>query len=457
MRQFLFWITLFAIGWAGDHCIATQNSSEAAHEEVVAGYEQNALGIGVFRVNVHMTSSATAEHVDVLKARLLRLQTAVGSIGLESKSQFEHAISDIEREILSSESLPVRYESASIIIGVDSLHVIRPQLDLVGGEIAPRLHTKDDLVNHYSSHKVLVWSSTQQPNTWVWHGHDNRDGSDLFTASLTSKQPRDKMLFPVPPLGMRIVGIREDQYSLLDRPFRIKHDDARVVGREEIEGVPTLTIEGRTPGHNGKRTCDFTRAWIDINRGYIPVRVERMLTSLAIDKGDWIYSEPFEILQVSEIRKVNAHCYYPVSWTVEKRQDDDRVTVPRPIATNQRVPTYTYQTEKWVVDSVATNIDEPALLSEIGFPKGTHCFDETKNQFFIVGDVEAVVDATIQSVPKVVQSPPGTLPTSPPEALQGGWTGWRWFLLANVLVIVGLAVFAAVRVFRVARRKGGSK
>ncbi len=167
--------------------------------------------------------------------------------------------------------------------------------------------------------------------------------------------------------------------------------------------------------------------------------------------------EPFEIITIPDIKELANHSYYPVSWTIENRQDDDRTPEAKQKERVQSIPKYTYRVTKWSIDSVLPNVDPPPLLSEIGFPKGTYCFDETKNEYFTVGAVEAVVDATIQSTPKVVQSPPGTVPPSPPGALKGGWTGRRWFLLANALVIVGLAVFAAVRVFRVDRRARGVK
>lgn len=437
--------------------------ADITYGEVCAGYEQNMRSLGTFRVDVSVVSAATEEHADVLRSRLSKFdRSAAGN--QQSRPSLERMALKWRAELKNIESQresPAPEPKASLTVGADFFQMLIQEVE--SDAILPKspLRTQEDLIDVFSSNSVLTWSQRQSPNCWIWHGYGGRSTRDRMYATLSAKRPMDAFNFPVPPLGSRAESLitRGDQASVLDRPFHHAPDaEDSILAPEVLGGVSAIVLKRRTPANHGRHL--FVKTWVDPDRGYLPIRIESWRASIdtsLLPGGTAMKVEPFEIITIPDIKELANHSYYPVSWTIENRQDDDRTPEAKQKERVQSIPKYTYRVTKWSIDSVLPNVDPPPLLSEIGFPKGTYCFDETKNEYFTVGAVEAVVDATIQSTPKVVQSPPGTVPPSPPGALKGGWTGRRWFLLANALVIVGLAVFAAVRVFRVDRRARGVK
>ena len=102
-------------------------------------------------------------------------------------------------------------------------------------------------------------------------------------------------------------------------------------------------------------------------------------------EGEFRRTEPSQIVTVSEIQKVGDNAYYPISWTIESKQDDDRSLEARQRVRSQPSPLYTYQFEKWRIEEISYGLWDTEYLSVIGFPKGTLCFDERKNAYFTYG------------------------------------------------------------------------
>jgi len=287
----------------------------------------------------------------------------------------------------------------------------------------------------------------------MWQGFSNLNDHARFFGTLSQKQPAEILAFPSPPLGARGAALfDEDRANIFDQVFFKKYDEVEILGSEDVHGLPTVVVELRLGSTAAEMEC--TRAWIGIEQGFLPVRWELSRLDRSVERMDRRFG-PFEILTVSEVRKIGDNSFYPISWTIESRQDDDRE--PRGPSPNDYRPLYTYQHESLNIESISSIVAEPVPLSQLGFPKGTYCFDETKNEYFTVGAAEAAVDAAIQSTPKVISSPPATIPPVVDKPLRISSPGrWR-FLVANGLVIAGLIVFAVVRWFRASRQDRGVK
>jgi hypothetical protein len=222
-----------------------------------------------------------------------------------------------------------------------------------------------------------------------------------------------------------------------------------VVGVEKYHGADTYVLERNIPDHpmtrNWRHEGDqFTlywrhRAWVDPQRGYLPLRIER---SLCFVNEGREYEDPWRqgpsyTIDVSEIREVDGG-YYPCR-TLEREfgmsaSAPIRLCRPAEIIAGEKPPPFpsvVHRETTWEVSDVQAVVDMTGLF-DVGFPEGTLYFDQRISQpmRIVKGGAEPVMSGTLAR---------GAPPGRPPR----GW-GSVWLLGANIgaaAAIVGLLLY----------------
>ena len=127
-------------------------------EELRAGYMQNFMSIEPYRVIVNHKTLQTQEHLDVLNARLSRLQPISYKLKGDSRLRVESQIARLT-QMIQGFSIGGYESRAAFIVGKDSAYIVVPRA--TGGTI-PTIDIRgpEDLANHYTRYasKMTAWA-----------------------------------------------------------------------------------------------------------------------------------------------------------------------------------------------------------------------------------------------------------------------------------------------------------
>lgn len=355
--------------------VRAEESDESIFARARAAYHENLRRLGVFRCVVEKEEAYTADHYDVLRQRIARVETALPGLDPERRERAEEFLRTNKARLAAKVRYPLR-TSASFVVGSTALQVVRP-VDCPLPDIP--LERQADLTQAFSQCLVLSWSAAQQPASWFWQGEGQRN--QVYYATQSPERPQEILDFPVIPVGAACRTFFEpQQLSPFDAFFDEVEGEIGILGRERGDGRNLLIVE---------QTAKFPqyqtsyKAWLSVEHGYFPVRIERKLCGSEVDLDE---VEPGELVNVSGFFRTGSGADYPLSWTIESKADDDRLPAMRAAKRGPPYVLYTQRLETWKVSRIQSRQPEPTLLSEIRFPDGTSCWDEERKVRFTVGE-----------------------------------------------------------------------
>lgn len=197
----------------------------------------------------------------------------------------------------------------------------------------------------------------------------------------------------------------------IDRFFDASAEQMRVIGGEVVEGHQTLVLESvrgeyeqlrKQVGGGTLRIYDVAKAWVDIHRGYIPLRIE------------WSYRWEFDgktlphryvkqLVGGVQIEKIPNAGFYPVRGSFQTMADDvnwrkDPAT-PEDIAAGKSdvmAPHAPNEEERWETLKIEAGIPMSSSMFDLEFPDGTIYSDDTKGAAYVAGDPEKYLDQQIR-------------------------------------------------------------
>jgi len=410
---------------------------DVSFEDLAAGYSQNIQALGVFRCDVEREISLTDEHFDVLQHYIARLEQATKrELSVESRGLVEKELAKIRGQLKTKSLYPER-STAAFTVGARSFQVAVPH----SGLLPPvPLENQSDFIGKCSGSVVLSWSTDQNPPAWLWQGLSRR-GDGVYHATVSSQRPQEFLSFPPIPIGDRgKVFYEQDLLSPFDAFFEDDFEETSIIGNEEFEGSDTIVVT-RQKDNGGSKF--LYKAWLAIDRGFLPVRIERKLCGKDVAFED---VQPGELITVSSFHDAGNGAFYPDRWTTESKADDNRDGAPRGSRARHSA-LYTYRTEKWKVERFLANQQEPVLFSHLGFPDGTLCLNENTKTFSTIGKPEKIVNAMLDNSPK-----PEVAKSQNPGLGKRPNTRWSRVFWVNLLVVVGAVLFAVRRRAVAARR-----
>ncbi|MCY2967821.1 MAG: hypothetical protein NT069_30030 [Planctomycetota bacterium] len=292
----------------------------------------------------------------------------------------------------------------------------------------------DTLVRDYRDVAVLSFGPATRSKFRMWSAqHDERSGyhDGLITTQNPLKRLRTPPLFSVSQAGI-------DMHPLTGL-FSPGAKSSRVIGRSAIAGVDCLMVErlfdsDRAPLHSG--FGELYRAWLDPQRGYMPVRVEihyaqpeesawqkwyaRVSQGMA-ELNPPSMDAPTVFVVVSSIQEVIPGAYYPMKGT-------EFVTGPAPIE-GGRLPQASaiHQKTVWEVERVVADPPMDTVMFALQFPSSTLYFDESQQQIFVTTDADGHVERIVN----------GSLPSTSPS----GFRYWTQLVLTGVGTCIGFGLF----------------
>lgn len=195
----------------------------------------------------------------------------------------------------------------------------------------------------------------------------------------------------------------------MDEVFAPDHGRAEWIGTATIDGVETqvVTKAWRPAGNLPKGIWLVLRAFVDLNRGGIPLRVESFagrdddLDGLFAAKALPLTGDapplPNWIIRDVEIKEVTPGMYYPMRGF----QD---LLIPAPECVDPRAPKSSAvgQTIEWRAFRVEPNRKMSPAMFEMKFPGNTVPRDATTNEMWLTGDANEHAELVVnRAMPKV--------------------------------------------------------
>lgn len=356
-------------------------AAEISFDEIRSGFQKNMQSLGAYSYLLQVANSTTKDHYDVIKKRVARIEPVLESVPPENRALVEKMLrrwkSELRGHVEGVDSRSTR--TVAIAMGPRSFQAIVQRSR--NHEAFPKfpVFLREELTKSYLDYIVLSWSPDQTPQTWFWQGKGGRDDGVNY-ATISTKRPQLAVSFPVPPVSeLGKSPFELNQLSPIDSFFQTSFPETRIIGQEEVNGKNTIVVERLDHSSSVKEVA--VKAWISPEQGFFPVRIERK----TFRKGRELESvEPHEILEISSFHQSKNGAFFPAAWTVTNKVDDDRDPSMRSRVPRKKMVLYTKRVEEWSVKRFRGHQQHPELLSKIGFPVGTKCYDEAKKSYFIV-------------------------------------------------------------------------
>lgn len=396
---------------------------EVTFEEAHAAYRQNMQALKVFSCRIEREVVMIDDYFDVLEQRIARYERALPSFPPGKDRELVESEIARWKAFLATRAINPVHREAGMLIGLRSIQIAVPSSGPV-----PKLPVTDqgDLTDECLNAVVLCWSPDQAPNSWMWQGTGGQQDGVLY-AAISSQRPQHMLDFPVLPVGSPDrMPFERNRLSPFDAFFQESFAETRVIGSDQVDGQPVVVVERKKGAPNSGMTV---RASLSINHNFFPVHI--------IWNSGTIY-------HVKGFHETPDGAFYPSRWIIEDDGADDRKAAVRNSAKPSSVR-YPRSIETWIVEDFQSDLQEPRLFSEIGFPEGTYCFDEDHRVYFTVGKPEKVVDAVLdRSQPEPAdkrRNPENELPGRQAESI-------NWLFWLNLVAVVGILMAFAVRYIR---------
>jgi hypothetical protein len=239
--------------------------------------------------------------------------------------------------------------------------------------------TSSDLNTLYRAIPVISYDSKEKlAYRWLVDARTNEKNEGKI---ISGDNPifRSGEIFRYPPF-LPFTFDEKENVSPMDAFFSFSESDLHFLGTQTIDGVEYYVIESRVIFPEGRfrfsdedmNFCDIHRAWIDIRRGNIPVRIEYLSTLTR--KGELIDYTPSlqfsersrSVFEVQEIRK-QGNGFYPTRTSLRFRD---------------------MSSKQWEVSNVIMDVAINRETLALPFPKGTIIFDDRMDRIRLAGMTE---------------------------------------------------------------------
>lgn len=234
----------------------------------------------------------------------------------------------IKRSLVGVTSHPERYEY--FVKGSD--YQIRSPVDMRSNAAFPvSVITADSLPREFAAMRIFSHSSRQSPTGRIWPGNSRTASRDH--AVITSKHAGEVQAFRCPP-GLVGLHPRWDQRHPIDTFFSAPPGRYRVVGQEEMDGHVMTIVDARVPtelmtskaGPDGNTLTTgviyWYRAWIDVQRGAIPMKLHFWSGSEGMDFNERWRDSPNRATVTREVARLENGAYFPIVTSDENFELD---------------------------------------------------------------------------------------------------------------------------------------
>jgi len=235
--------------------------------------------------------------------------------------------------------------------------------------------TAATLKTDYRDVSIFSRSAQMRPEARWWHRSAERHGYVM------RKHLTDVSLVRLPPF-MFAARPRWDMRHPIDAFFSQPADKYRVVREEELDGRKTVVVETSVPIDPPSTTRLAYRAWLDLQRGAIPLKMYQRQNSgdaAPIDQFDlW---QPAEIVTTQQIRELPGGAFYPVktvSETLQLDPDDPEPTAAEWLevkAGKRKPPQVVERRNTWDCTLVELKSHFADGFFVVPFPAGQKLFD----------------------------------------------------------------------------------
>jgi len=262
--------------------------------------------------------------------------------------------------------------------------------------------TSESLAANYRQTMIFSRSHLANPPSRWW----SRGSS--CNAYIMKKHLSDVMHVHLPPYT-EMTGSRWDCRHHYDHFFSQSADKYQVIRQEQVEGQELTVVDVDVPIGAGSQGFLCYRAWLDLNRGAMPIKVfhsQGVAGKRATDSLDW--RAPSETITTHKVREFANGAFYPSKVVLEQWGDDpnarqltkDEVAEVR--AGKRVIPRVVHRRRTWDCSLVEA---EPAVDDRffvLPFAPDEKIFDH---------DAEKVIgELPVQPVPKVGEpAPPLTI------------------------------------------------
>ncbi len=180
--------------------------------------------------------------------------------------------------------------------------------------------TAGSLLTTYRELSIFSRSASSIPAARWWHH------SAAGPAYVTRKQLCDVMVLSLPPYTAAVRAGWSERHPI-DAFYSRPADDYRVLRQETIDGRLLTVVEVGVPFHDdppGDPRANLLayRAWLDLERGAIPLRVEHAQVTpefLLAAKHPWL---PSEVTACQRVAELPGGAFYPAKTVLEHWQPD---------------------------------------------------------------------------------------------------------------------------------------
>lgn len=218
----------------------------------------------------------------------------------------------------------------------------------------------------------------------------------------------------------------------IDSFFRPNPVAQRVIGDYSLNGVlTTVVFKAWNVSPPQKDGYDVERAYLDRERGAIPLRIEiGLIKSIAnletisvAPYGAGGKTFPLQIVHSVELKEVRPGIFYPVRGVHDVMGPE-----PKERVSNHVGAVVPYKTADWDVSKVEFDRPMPTEMFDLKFPPNTVFHDAKTNETRITGDVDGFSELAINRALQPVQSR----------------TAWLWWGIPSGAGLV-LILFVAFR------------
>ena len=220
--------------------------------------------------------------------------------------------------------------------------------------------------------------------------------SGYFKGVITSATAKNlgEREYAVPPLASG--GPRWNQKAhIIDEFFWGSEAQFRIVGHAKIDGMETTVVDRVWPREGG---FNAARAFLDVQRGCLPLRVEWYLGDITPYAGNVAPSEPnrvpipYRVIRDVRVIEASPGYFYPMSGLVE----DYAAKVG---STREKLRFAVSGISQWDVESVVANEPIAREVFALEFPMNTLVFDARTSDRFLTGAADAHLKRVIGEIP----------------------------------------------------------
>jgi thiol-disulfide isomerase/thioredoxin len=265
----------------------------------------------------------------------------------------------------------------------------RKTADAVAWQFPDDSPAPDLLPTTYKDYTIYSFTASSERPLKIWTGFA---GKGRTWGQISSRRDYEGRLdFWFPPLTIKAATWGAQNWHPIDAFFRDATDRVHVIGDERL-GETTLTVVEwmrftdtpvRSEQGDVLQQVAMAKAWIDRNRGAIPLRIEER-AGLAIS-GRVLHDKLLtRTTIVTEIQAIEGAGHYPIKGTIETYVNDPAWNEPFLVPADyfagktQNVPQVVGEIVGWNVEQVEANSPMDAEMFALNFPADVGLLDNGK-------------------------------------------------------------------------------